>query len=339
MDHEKFSRDVRSIYKKSRASNTENKLEYLFTHIADEWQIETNDISMQTLKDISSAVIDIETSSLYEEVDELLAQKERIERQIERKSDELQNSKYMIFNAFESALSESSEHTLSNLHQIKLQSVDLFDILGELVEAAVVTTLEKGHDIEETVEELVKEFTYDTLNEGPLSNIRVRKVMNTILDATIDVAEASSNHTEDIIKATIKGIRAGLIRSITKFKQQLLYMPRDEKQKLFSEFTVLKEELFQTDTIFSQVVQSQANNASSSTKAIIERSAKEIKYDLEELMHISKETVDVMKDKLSILEDRIKSSKIMSSETAKEAKRMGVQAWSVAKSAIDKIKK
>ena len=339
MDYEKFNRDIRSIYKKSRASNTENKLDYLFTHIADEWQVDKNDISMQILKDLSESVIDIETSTLYDEVDELLAQKERIERQIERKSDELQNSKYLIFNAFESALDESSEHTLSNLHQIKLQSVDLFDILGEMVESAIVKTLEKGNDIEETIEELAKEFTYDTLNEGSLSNIRVRKVMNTILDATIDVAEASSNHTEDIIKATIKGIRAGLIRSIGKFKQQLLYMPREERQKLYGEFTVLKEELFQTDTIFEQVVQSQANNASSSTKTIIEKSAKEIKYDLEELMHISKETVDVMKDKLSVIEDKIKDSKVMRSDAAKEAKRMGIQAWSVAKNALDKIKK
>ena len=58
---------------------------------------------------------------------------------------------------------------------------------------------------------------------------------------------------------------------------------------------------------------------------------------MEELVHVSKETVGIMKERLnSIAKDALKrSSKVLQSPTAQEAKRMGVSAWSAAKMAID----
>ena len=56
-------------------------------------------------------------------------------------------------------------------------------------------------------------------------------------------------------------------------------------------------------------------------------------HDLEELVHISKETAQAMKERFSNLVK--KADTALKSETAKEAKRMGKQALGVAKSALD----
>jgi hypothetical protein len=75
-----------------------------------------------------------------------LAQKEQIERQISRKSEELQQFKYRFFDVLEKMFSDN-DPLLEKLHQIKIQSVDLFDILEEMVESAIITTLEKAEAI------------------------------------------------------------------------------------------------------------------------------------------------------------------------------------------------
>jgi hypothetical protein len=61
-----------------------------------------------------------------------------------------------------------------------------------------------------------------------------------------------------------------------------------------------------------------------------------MKYDLEELVHISKETAEVMRERFSSLAKMAvkKADFALKSPQAKEAKRMGVQAFSVAKEAL-----
>ena len=64
---------------------------------------------------------------------------------------------------------------------------------------------------------------------------------------------------------------------------------------------------------------------------------KEMKYDLEELLHLSKETAEVMRQKFSSLARLAvkKADSALHSPKAKEAKRMGMQAFSVAKEALE----
>jgi len=61
-----------------------------------------------------------------------------------------------------------------------------------------------------------------------------------------------------------------------------------------------------------------------------------MKYDLEELVHISKETAEVMKERFSSFAKNAvkKADSALRSPQAKEAKRMGIQAFSVAKEAL-----
>ena len=337
MDFEKFERDVRAKYKRTRSQEMDKRVASLLEHIEKEWSLDAKALNLHELKIVAAAVIDHESAALQEEVEDLLVQKERIERQLERKSDELHQQKCRVFGAIEAAMSDSGASVTAQLHQIKLQTIDLFDILGEMVETAIITTLEKGHDIEETIEEILKEFTYETLSEGSLSSIRMRQIASTILASAVGVAEASPNHAEAILRSTLRGIRNGLIKAIERFKQQLLYMPDEAKALLIEDYPSLHGELQQSDALFAQVVSAMAAQSSPEIRRTLETVSSEIHFDMQELVHISKETVEVMRDQFNTLakEAITRGAKVLNSETAQEAKRMGVQAWSAAKSAID----
>lgn len=337
MNIEQFERDIKNSYKNIEAASLQEKIKKLLEHVEQEWNVDPKKLTLHELKVISSTVIDGETLNLHDEVEELLAKKEQIQRRIDKKSHELQNSKYDLFNTIEEVLADAPEQTISKLHQIKLQTVDLFDMLNEMVESAIITALEKNNDdMDETVEEVIKEITYETINEGPLNSIRIRKILSSIIQTAVNVAEATPNQANGILKSTLKGTKTGLIKAITKFKQQLLYMPDEIKATMISGYDTTFDDLIHTDAVFTQVITTISHTNSAETKKILEDISNSMKYDLEELVHVSKETVEIMKDKFSSLKkDAIqRGSKVLKSPTAQEAKRMGIQAWGVARSAL-----
>lgn len=296
-----------------------------------------NELTLAEIKGIATTILDLETKDLQDDLEVLLAKKDEIERSLEKKQNELQELKYTVFNALEEKLS-SDESALSKLHQVKLQSIDLYDILSEMVESAIITALEKDQDgdITETTIEVIKDITFEAIKEGSLNTIRVRKILSTILISAIDVAEATPNRADEILNSTLIGMRTGLIHSIDRFKKRLAYMPLEAKHILIEDYDTIIEDLNQTDTLFSQVVTTQASQSSQSTKKILEDINREMSYDLEELVHISKETAEVMKEKFSNFAKNAvkKADTAFKSPKAKEAKRMGKEAWGVAKVAL-----
>lgn len=308
-------------------------------HLKNEWELDTSKLRASELKAFSSAVLTQATKGLNEELQELLLQKERIERQLNKKSHALQSKKHHLFNTIEALIKEhgADNETVSKLHSIELQSMDLLNLLEEMVESAIITTLEKGSNIEETLEELAKEITLQTLEEGILSAIRIRHVISTILKTAIEVAEATPNLAHDILEATIKGMRTGLIRALARFKQKFLFTPDEAKMVLIDDPQALYNELHHIDTLFIQSIEALATQSSPSIKAELENILSDIRYDMQELTLISKETLDILGEKLTHLakEAMQKSSDLLQSKKAQEAKKIGVHAWSVARSVID----
>jgi len=331
MDLEKLTTRVDESYN-SRFKSLEKRVSTSVENIDD-----INELELAEIKAVTTTILDLETKNLQADVEALLAKKEAIERALEKKQNELQESKYAVFNALEEKLS-SNESALFKLHQVKLQSIDLYDILSEMVESAIITALERDQDgdISETTIEVVKDITYEAIKEGSLNTIRVRKILSTILISAIDIAEATPNRAEEILSSALKGMRSGLIHSIDRFKRRLAYMPLEAKHILIEDYDTIIEDLNQTDTLFSQVVSTQASQSSQSTNVILENINKEMRYDLEELVHISKETAEVMKNKFSNFAKKAvkKADSALKSPKANEAKRMGKEAWGVAKVAL-----
>ena len=309
--------------------------------VMEEIKVDINSLNLNEVKILTNSILEIETKKLKSELDDILLQKEQLELALEKKSAQLQATKYDVFNTLEALVKNEDEQTLSKLHQAKLQSIDLFDLLSDTVESAILTALEKSKDNEasQVIEEMTKELTYETIKEGTLNTIRVRKILSTILHSAISIAEATPNTSEMILEATLRGMRSGLLSSIDRFKQRLAFMPLEAKHILIEDYDTIMEDLNQTDTLFLQVVQTQANESESSTRKILIDLNKKMHHDLEELVHISKETALVMKNKVSdFAKTAVKRADIaLNSDTAQEAKRMGAQAWGVAKSALNSL--
>lgn len=337
MDAEKLQRDIKISYN-TKLDSIDDRVEDVVQHIAEEWSIDTNRLTLHEIKTLSDTVLSIETQTLHNEIESLLAQKEQIERGLERKRQLLQESKYQIFDAMETQLDSEDKEALAKLHQVKLQTIDIFDLLSEIVESAIITALEKDKDseINDTIAEVIKDITYEAIKEGSLNTIRVRKILSTILHSTIEIAEASPVKSQEILTSTLKGLRSGLVHSITRFKQRLEFIPIEAKHILIEDYDTIIEDLNQTDSLFSQVVQTQADESSPVIRETLNNINNDMKYDLEELLRISKETADVMKNRFSSLAAQAvkKADTALKSPRAVEAKRIGKQVLSTAKTTL-----
>ena len=336
MNLETLKRDIKTRYRNLESNDIEGKVSSIISSLETEWSVNPQQLSLQELKVFTGAMIEEEGHALYGELEELIAQKERIERQIARKSEELQHLKYNLFNAVEKQLG-TSEELLEKLHQVRLQSIDLLEILEEITESAVITTLEKGSDIEETLEEIIKEITFQSLNANVLNAVRIRRILASILQSALNVAEATPNQADPILRGTLRGIHTALIRSIEKFRQYLLYVPEEVKALYRDEYKTIETELEQVDTLFAQVFHGLKSHNTASLIVRLERLNDEIAADSDELSRLSRETVILLRERL----DRIKrgvtaqGNRLFRSKSAQEAKAMGARAWSVAKSAME----
>jgi hypothetical protein len=336
MDLEKLKLDITDEYIINH-NTLDERVSGAFEQSAKIADAPLNSLNFDVIKTVSTTLLELETKALHDELEALLAQKEQIERKLEKKSEELQESKYIVFNAIELKLA-NQEEALLKLHQIKLQSIDLFDFLSELVESAIISALEKDKDgdIKETTQEVIKDITFEAIKEGSLNTIRIRKILSTILQSSIEVAEATPTRADEILPATLRGMRSGLVKAIDRFKKRLAFMPVEAKHILIEDYDTIIEDLNQTDTLFSQVIITQASQYSQNSRTILLETNKNMRYDLDELVHLSKETADVMKDKFSSFAKKaVKSAdSALNSQKAQEAKRMGMQALSVAKTAL-----
>ncbi len=335
MDLEKLQRDLKVSYN-TKLDTIEDRVESIIKHVTDEWNVQANRLTQHEIKTISDNILTIETKNLQEEVEQLLTQKEQIERRLERKSAELQEAKYQVFDAMEVQLKSEDKEALAKLHHVKLQTIDLYDLLSEIVESGIITALEKDSDVSASIEEFIKEITYESIKEGSLNTIRIRKILSTILQSTIEIAEATPVKAQEILTPTLKGMRAGLILSINRFKQRLAFIPIEAKHILIEDYDTIIEDLNQTDALFTQVIQTQADESSATIKTTLENIKKEMKYDLDELLRISKETAEVMKERFSSIAAKAvkKADKALNSPKGIEAKRIGKQALGIAKTAL-----
>lgn len=294
------------------------------------------DLPFLELRTLTQELLRETTLGVHNELEDLLIQKERLEHQIARKSEELQHVKYRFFDELELLYADNNA-LLEKLHLIKIQSVELLDILEEMVESAILTTLERGSDIEETLQEIVKELTYETLNANVLNAVRIRRILTSILQCAINIAEATPNQAEPILRGTLLGIRSALHKSIEKFRQYLLYVPEEVKALHRAEYLQIEEELEHIDTLYSQILDGLRKNNSVAIINTLERLGEEIRFDTDELSLLSHETAALLQNKLVKLRSEVKErgEKLLNSTSAKEAKAMGVRAWSVAKSAME----
>jgi hypothetical protein len=88
MSDTEFNDNISNLYNK-RLKTLKKRVATLF----EDETVNSNELSLADMKTLTTTIVDIETSMLRSDLEMLLAQKDAIERSIEKKSDELQNKK------------------------------------------------------------------------------------------------------------------------------------------------------------------------------------------------------------------------------------------------------
>ena len=306
-------------------------------------------------------------------------EKEQLEKSINAQKQAIRTTLAQTFDILEEHIAnmheESQSNALTALHDAKLRGIEMLGILKETTAEALLTTLEKGTDIQDTISEITKNLTFQTILEGSLCKQRILDISNTVISASIEIADEDLGNAKDILEGTINGVKEGITKAIDKFKNDLKYAPtedmeglletdlselRKELNKIDEHFIILLEMLAsQSDGISASLLKEMATEMNSST-AKIRRAASEAKEVIgerieqlkSEALVLEKNLKEKAEKKLESLKkdvnqfEKIASAKVESfkqfefeKETAKqvanEAKKLGFRAWEVAKHMVD----
>lgn len=295
-------------------------------------------------------------------------EKEQLEKSIFTQKQQIRSTIASSFDILEQHIaklpSDTQEAALVALHDAKLRGVELLGILKETSQEALLTTLEKGSDIEDTIYEITKNLSFQSISEGALTKARILDISRTIIESAMDIADEDLGNAKAILEGTINGVHDGVTKTIEKFKNDLKYAPTEEMEGLAEmDLSLLRKELLKIDEQFilqlealasqtegiSQTIIREMTSEMNSSAARIKRAANEAKEVITERMeHLKAEAekkLVVLKKDVEELEKKA-SSKMESlkqfdfeSEKAKQiaidAKKLGFRAWEVAKSMMD----
>ncbi|HIP30873.1 MAG TPA: hypothetical protein EYG93_00285 [Sulfurospirillum arcachonense] len=290
-----------------------------------------------------------------------LYEKEQLEKSINKQKESIKNTIMGTFDTLEAHIENMDKsisiESLKALHNTKLRGVEMLGILKETTSEAILTTLEKGKDVEDTVFEITKNITYQTIKEGDFSKTRILEIANTILNATIEIADEEKANAKALLNGAVHGTKEGMAKAIDKFKNDLKFAPEELATE---DLKTIKKDLSDIDNAFVEVVKSAKKTSVGLSVEIIENILNnDIDNSLSKVKRVAIEARETLSEKIDELKledneflkkaekkieelEKIASKKIESikqdertQNATKEAKRLGNHAWEVAKSAVE----
>jgi len=306
-------------------------------------------------------------------------EKEQLEKSIFTQKQQIRATISEAFSVLEAHIAhlqpETKDSALTALHDAKLRGIEMLGILKETTQEALLTTLENGTDIADTVHEISKNLSFQTISEGDLTKQRIIDISGTIIGASIDIADEDLGHAKEILEGSINGVREGITKAIDKFKNDLKYAPTEAMEGLLeTDLSELRKELLRMDEQFILLLEALASQSEGISSSLIKEMTKEmnsstakIKRAANDAKEVISERIEQLKADASVFEKTFKdkaekkfeslkkdvnelekkaSAKVESfkqfefeNETAKqvaqEAKKLGFRAWEVAKYMMD----
>lgn len=306
-------------------------------------------------------------------------EKEQLEKSIFSQKQHIRSTISNTFDILEKHIHNLQDDTqnaaLLALNDAKLKGIELLGILKETAQEAMLTTLENGNDVEDTIYELTKNLSFQSINEGALTKERILDISRTLIESAIEIANEDLGNAKMILEGTITGVHDGVTKSIEKFKNDLKYAITEEMEGLGeTDLTQLRKELLKIDEHFIAQLEALAAQNDGISNTIItdittemNSSAARIRRVANEAKEVIGERIEQLKAEAIILEknlkekaekkfeslkkdvndfEKIASSKVESfkqfefetekaKQVAKEAKKLGFRAWEVAKNMVD----
>ena len=306
-------------------------------------------------------------------------EKEQLEKSIYSQKQQIRTTLADTFNTLEihiaSMQPETKQNALTAIHDTKLRGIEMLGILKETTAEALLTTLENGSDIADTIHEITKNLAFQTIHEGDFTKQRMINISSTIIGASIEIADEDLGHAKDILDGSINGVREGITKAIEKFKNDLKYAPTDAMEGLLeTDLSELRKELVRIDEQFITLLEVLASQSEGISASLIKEMIKEmnsstvkIKRAANDAKEVIGERIEQLKSEASVFEKTFKdraekkfeslkkdvndlekkaSAKVESfkqfefendtaKQVAQEAKKLGFRAWEVAKNMMD----
>ncbi|NCD12994.1 MAG: hypothetical protein EOL93_10625, partial [Epsilonproteobacteria bacterium] len=330
-----------------------------------------HDEELKTPKAVEHVVDGLLKATSYDKEEFLyktIYEKEQLEKNIFLQKQHIREEISQTFCTLEAHIENITDDTkhaaFIALNDAKLRGIEMLGILKETVQEALLTTLEKGSDIKDTTYAITKNLTYQTIQEGHLTKQRLLNISQTIIQASIDIADEDFAHAKDILEGSIEGVRDGITKALEKFKNDFKYMPIEEIEGLAeTDLPLLRKELLKIDEEFILLLSVLASNSESVSSAIVQEMVEEMNSSIAKLRRTANEVKEVISERIETLKEeaekklesfrkdvnefeKIASAKVESfkqfefesdkaKHLAKEAKKLGFRAWEVAKNMVD----
>jgi hypothetical protein len=172
-------------------------------------------------------------------------EKEQLEKSITEQKNGIKNSILGTFNILEKHIGnmpdDISQESLQALQNAKLRGVEMLGILRETTCEAILTTLEKAIDIEDTVFEITKNITYQTISEGEFNKQRFIDISKSVIGVAIEIADEDQGNAKQLLNGTIHGVKEGMTKAIDKFKNDLKFAPEEIEEALYGDLNSIKK--------------------------------------------------------------------------------------------------
>ena len=300
---------------------------------------------------------------------------EQLKKSTENQKAEIQNSitqTYRILEKHIDSLPQDLKETASKaLNDTKLNALEMLGILRETTEEALLTTLEKGIDIEDTTLQITKNLTYQAIKDGEFTKRRFLNITQTIIGVALELATTNLAYTKELVNGALEGTKEGILKAIDKFKNDIKFAP-DGDEILDSNLDVIKRDLAKIEDEYIEILKDFSKRYDGKIqKALdekiekydssvekIKRTANEAKKAISQRLEEFKSDVyiDDLKEKAEVKFGNLKKDvsefskkanekleNIKQNETTKkatsEARKLGLRAWEVAKNMVENVGK
>lgn len=292
-------------------------------------------------KDLENAVttiIDDIKSQKEKKIEELISQIDRLNREIEHEKEDLKNRLNEAFELLEKIADELEGEEKSELISIieknKLKSLEFLGILKETTEAAIIATLEKNEDIEDTIKEITKNLAFETI-DTKVDKEHIKDVSKTILQVATDIASASINYSDEILKGTVFGVKEGISKSIEKFRESIEFTPLEAREIVFENYDKIVKDLENVDEVYISCIKEIAYKSEAGIKEKLLEISNELESVIYKLKHEAQKAINIFTSRFSDFTKEAKTTTNLFKAKADDAKKLGLRVFEMAKAAIN----
>jgi len=296
-------------------------------------------MNSQNIDAIISGLLKASSYSKEEFLYKSIYEKEQLEKSIKSQKESIKETIIGTFNILEAHIEKMDEQiakeSLKALQDAKLRGIELLGILKETTSEAFLTVLEKAEDVEDTVFEITKNITYQTINEGEFSKKRFLSIANSVLEVTIEIANEDHGNAKSLISGTIHGTKEGMAKAIDKFKNDLRFASEEVEDILEKDLAIIKKELISIEDDFVKLLENATKTTDGVSKQIItDILESELNNSFAKIKRAINETSDTLSEKM----DELKNKSLKESEFVKKAEKKFEEFEKVATKKVEEIK-